>query len=456
VSRLAFVLLALILLAVVTADLALGQAGGGSSDYGGGGGSGGGGGGSDFGGGSSGDGESADGPWWLILLVGGFILGGFIVSAVREKGPLARPTSAVRRKLRRKRVHDVERAATEAGEDDERFLPERVHAAAEQLFRDAQDAWDARDRARLAMLLDPDLLVEWELRLDDFDAKGWHNRAEVLGDVRVEYVGVTNREDAADDRVVVLISATLRAYVLDRDGNKILRKDETDDIVDVSQYWTLGLRDGRWILLSIEERSEGEHQLSEPIVASPWSDDQRLRDEAVIETAVADGLPPGFKPADLVDLDFADNARGAALDLAVADARFAPDVLEAAARAVVEAWAQAVDGDDAPLERLASSSALQALLYEGDDSEKTRVVVRGPRVKRISIVALDANAEPATMTIEVELGGRRYVQDRDTAAVLSGSKDDATVFTERWTLSLDGPDAHPWRLTAVSSGVASA
>jgi predicted lipid-binding transport protein (Tim44 family) len=176
----------------------------------------------------------------------------------------------------------------------------------------------------------------------------------------------------------------------------------------------------------------------------------------VIETATADRLPADFKPADLVDLDFAGDARGAALDLAVADARFAPDVLEAAVRRVVEAWALAVDADDAPLEQLASRSALHELLNEGDDSEKTRVVVRGPRVRRISIVALDAKTAPATMTVEVELGGRRYVQDRDTAAVLSGSKDEATVFTERWTLSLDGPESHPWRLTATSAGVASA
>jgi hypothetical protein len=38
----------------------------------------------------------------------------------------------------------------------------------------------------------------------------------------------------------------------------------------------------------------------------------------------------------------------------------------------------------------------------------------------------------------LELGGRCYVQDRDTAAALSGSKSDATAFSERWTLSLDG------------------
>jgi predicted lipid-binding transport protein (Tim44 family) len=457
VSRLAFAVPALLVFVLMAADVALGQAGGGSSDYGGGGG-GGGGGGSDFGGGDSSSGDGGEGgSWWVFAIGAGVFLVIFTWQGVSKKrtGSFAwPPVSAVQ--LRRRRVREVERAAGEAGEDDERFLPERVHAAAEQLFLDAQNAWDARDRTRLAMLLDRDLLVEWERRLDDFDAKGWHNRAEVLGDVRVDYVGVTNREEADDDRVVVLIEATLRAYVVDRDGKKILRKDETDDAVDLSQYWTLGLRDGRWILLSIEERAEGEHHLSEPIVGSPWSDDQRLRDEALIETVTADGLPPGYKPADLVDLDFAADARGAALDLAVADARFAPDVLEAAARSVVEAWAQAVDGVDAPLEHLASRSALRTLLYEGDNTEKTRVVVRGPRVKRVSIVVLDAKAVPATMTIEVELGGRRYVQDRDTAAVLSGSKDDATVFTERWTLSLDGPEAHPWRLTEVMPGVASA
>ncbi len=169
-------------------------------------------------------------------------------------------------------MHEVEVAAAEAGEDDERFLPERLQAAAEQLFRDAQKGWDARDRARLATLLDPDLLVEWERRLDDFDAKGWHNRAEVLGDVRVEYVGVTNREEAADDRVVVLIEAKLRAYVVDRGGNRPQGRDGRHG--RSPQYWTLGLREGRG-LLSIEERSEGEHHHSEPIVASPWSDDER-------------------------------------------------------------------------------------------------------------------------------------------------------------------------------------
>ena len=139
----------------------------------------------------------------------------------------------------------------------------------------------------------------------------------------------------------------------------------------------------------------------------------------MIETAVSDGVPDGFEPADVADLDFDGDARAEALDLSLADARFAPDVLEASARRAVEAWAEAVDGDDTELARLASTEALQQLLYH-DAAEKIRVVVREPRVQRIAIVALDASREPATMAIEVELQGQRYVEDRDTKAVMSG------------------------------------
>ena len=45
------------------------------------------------------------------------------------------------------------------------------------------------------------------------------------------------------------------------------------------------------------------------------------------------------------------------------------------------------------------------------------------------------------MTIEVDLEGRRYIEDRDTTAVLAGSQSRATSFTEHWTLALDGDAA---------------
>ncbi len=414
----------------------LAQAGSGSGGFGGGGGGGGGG---SFGGGGGGSSGSGD-PLVVVVVFG--VFGLFLLY-------LAIHTVRYRRKLR-ERDERVRTASAEAAEDDPYFAADELERHAVGLFNAAQLAWDARDRQALARLVGPDLLVEWNRRLDDFDRKGWHNRVQVLGEPGVRYVGITNREEDAEDRAVVRIQAQLRAFVEDSNGARIMRKGEGDETVTLQEYWTLARRDGQWMVQSIEQSAEGDHHLDEPIVASPWSDDQRLEDEAVTELAVADALPEGFTTADLAEVDFADDARARALDLAVADGRFAPDVLEAAARRATGAWAEAVDGDDAALEAVASPDAVAELLYGGDETRRTRLVVRGPRVKRIRIDRVDVERVPATMTVEVELGGSRYVEDRDTTTVVSGSKERATTFTERWTLALDGPPAAPWRIvTAV-------
>ena len=416
---------------MVTLLTLIAQAGSGSGGFGGGGGGGGGGG---FGGGSSG---SGDGDPIVGLIVIAFF-GVFVVYVLFH-------SILYSRKLR-KRDRRVRTASTEAAEDDAYFASDELERHAVALFRAAQIAWDARDRDALAKLVGPDLLVEWNRRLDDFDRRGWHNRVEVLGDPEVLYVGITNREDDSEDRAVVRIDARLRAYVIDANARKIMRTGQKSERITLIEYWTLARRDGVWMVQSIEQKAEGDHQLDAPIVASPWSDRQRLEDESLTELAVADALPEGFTTADLAEVDFEGDARARALDLSLADARFGPDVLEAAARTAVSAWAEAVDGDDAALERVASPEAVGELLHGGDASRKTRLVVRGPRVKRIRIASVQVEREPATMSVDVELAGNRYVEDRDTTTVVSGSKDSATTFTERWLLALDGPDEAPWRL----------
>ena len=415
--------------------LFLAQAGSGSSGFGGGGGGGGGG---SFGGGG-GSGSGGGDPLVAVAVFG--LFGLFLLY-------LTIHTVRYRRKLRERDRH-VRTASAEAAEDDSYFAADELERHAVALFRGAQLAWDARDRAALGRLVGSDLLVEWGRRLDDFEQKGWHNRVEVVGEPEVLYVGITNREDDDEDRAVVRIEAKLRSYVEDGAGRRIMREGEKDELVTLAEYWTLARRDGVWMVQSIEQRGEGDHHLEGQIVASPWSDEQRLDDESLTELAVADGLPEGFTTADLAELDFEGDARAHALDLSLADARFAPDVLEAAARRAAGAWTDAVDGDDAALERLASPEAVATLLYGGDATRRTRLVVRGPLVKRIRIAALRVDRMPATMTVDVELGGRRYVEDRDTAAVVSGSKDGAATFTERWTLALDGPADAPWRIVGI-------
>jgi predicted lipid-binding transport protein (Tim44 family) len=422
------------------AELAFAQAGGGSSGFGGGGGGGGfGGGGGGFGGGGGGSGSTGS-PVVILLFFGGFAI--FMIY-------LTVHSARYRRKLRERDAR-VRTASAEAAEDDAYFGVDQLEPAARALFLEAQSAWDARDGERLARVVGEDLMVEWSRRLDDFDARGWHNRVEVLGEPEIHYVGLVNREDDDADRAVVRITARLRAYVVDRGGRRITRKGERTDQVTLIEYWTLARRGDAWIVASIEQRAEGDHHLEGEIVASPWSDTERLQDESLTELAVADGLPEGFTTFDLAELEFAGDAHARALDLSLADARFMPALLEVAARRTVAAWVEAVDGSDDALLAVAGPEAADALLYGGDSSRRTRLVVRGARVRRIQIAALQVEPEPATMTVVVEVGGRRYVEDRDTAAVLSGSKDAATTVTEVWTLALDGPDDAPWRLVSTA------
>ena len=360
----------------------------------------------------------------------------------------ARPRSgrSARRQVA-KRQRKVELAAAEAAEDDPAFAPDVVRAEAARLFTQVQSAWDAGNRIRLRALVAPELLAEWERRLDDFARRGWRNRVTPIGDPKVEYVGLTRRGGSEQDRVVVRIEARLRDYVEDQRGNHIKRAGRLSETTRVREFWTLGRRGGHWILVSIEQGAEGKHALEDTVAATPWSDERTLQDEALVEGAVADAVPEGTSVVEVADLDYQGEARAAALDLSLADGRFAPAVLEVAARRAVAAWARAVDGDDKALLALARTDAAYALLHP--EGGQTRLVVRGPEVRQIRIVALDAAATPPTMTIDVVLAGRRYLEDRDTTAVVSGSQTRTVTFTERWTLALEGPDEQPWQIARV-------
>jgi predicted lipid-binding transport protein (Tim44 family) len=453
--------LAIALAALVLAPTALASAGGGSAGFGGG------------GGGEGGGGGGGGGVGFFILIqilvriaVLGHGLGALVLIALfilylvitrvmpgAQRSWTARGSSGPKARRRvAQRSRRVEAAAAEAAEDDEAFAADAVKANATALFKQVQAAWDRGDRAALARMLGPDLLKEWQRRLDDLDRRGWRNRVQIIGEPTVEYVGLNHKGDATDT-VTVRIEAKLRDYVEDRIGNHIKRAGHLSETVRLREFWTLGRRNGRWILVSIEQGAEGTHAIDEAIVATTWSDENAMRDEALIEGAVKDAVPDGTKIAEVADLDFKGDAHAAALDLSLADGRFAPDVLEATARRAVTAWAEAVDGDDARLRSIAHGQAVRDLLHPGDPSGRTRVVVRGPKVERIRITGLDAAAQPPTMSVEVEIEGRRYIEDRDTTAVLAGSQSRATKFTEHWTFALDGDARQPWLIAGVGAPV---
>jgi predicted lipid-binding transport protein (Tim44 family) len=413
-------------------------AGGGSSGFGGGGGSSGGG----FSGGGSSSGTGATLPWqvWVLIVVGALLFAAFgIIRGIR---------TAQRRAARKEAVR---LAAVEAAQDDPAFAADAVQARALSLFRHVQERWSENDVAALERVVDASLMEEWRRRLEDFRAKGWRNVVDVGDDPEIEYVGMTNRDGTGEDRVVVRITDSLEDYVVDREGGVVRRNGADGTTVAFAEFWTLRREGDHWILASVESDAEGAHQWDAPLVATPWSD-RRLADEALVELAVADAAPPAFgtaEIAEIADLDFDGDARGAALDLALADGRFAPDVLEAAVRRAIEAWGRAVDGADDPLEALAAPAAVRALLFGGDGGQATRVVLRGAVVERVRVAALHAAAHPPAMTVDVTVTAVRYVEDRATAAVVAGSREAPTTTTQRWTFALEDDPDTPWRLVEV-------
>jgi predicted lipid-binding transport protein (Tim44 family) len=458
-ARLVQITAASVVLVLLATAQAFAQAGGGSSRFSGGDGGGGyrggggyhggggyyGGGGYHGGGGYYGGGSSGSdgglGGMLVILLIAAILLFTLGVPLLRRR---ARTRGRAARDAR------LSTASAEAAEDDPVFAAAVVKSAAAKLYCDIQRAWSARDDAALARMLGPDLLVEWRRRLADFATRGWVNEVSVLRGPEVQFVGLVNRAGSADDRVTVTVRATLHSVVTTADG-RILHRDEDadhDGEVEVCEYWTLARTDDGdgWRLVSIEQEAEGAHHLDAPIVVAPWSDDERTADESLVDLVTADAPPPEVGPTELISVAFDGTAREAALDLSLADPRCSPDVLESAARRAVAAWTEAVDGDDDALLAIADPAAARALLYPGGEDGRERLVVRGPTLERLAITALHADREPLRMEVAATLRGPRYLEDRDTAAVLAGSRDRAARFTERWTFALNGNADAPWRL----------
>ena len=419
-------------------------AGGGSSSFGGGGG---GGGGSSFGGGSSSSGGSGSGGGsiWPFLIFGvAFLL--FVAFGWWQGRKLV--------KKRRARHEQVRLASAEAAEDDAYFHHEEVEREAAELFLAVQRAWSENDVARLKTMVGADLMVEWERRLNDFARKGWRNVCQVHNRPEVHYVALVNREDDTEDRVTVHLAASMDDYVLQADGTKLNHEGSNTAQRALSEYWTLARHDAedRWMLVSIEPDAEGHHHLDSEIVASPWSD-SRLHDDALVQLAGDDAVVGnGVTAGELVDVDYADDAHAAALDLSLADPRFGPDLLEVAARRALAGWAEAVDGADTALEAVATPEAITALLY-ADDAAHHRIVVRGPKLESLKITALDGHAEPPTMDVAAQVRGRRYVENRDTAALVSGSRDSETTFGVSLRMALDGDGPSGWKVVAAGAAV---
>ncbi len=429
-----------------------GGGGGGGGGFGGGGGGFGGGGGGGFGGGGGYSGEISPGAFFfgMLLIVGFFVaimISGWLAKQAQLKAATWSREHAKWRDdqtsgKRKRRAREVKPAAAKAAEDDQHFSMAEATTAAETLFHRIQEAWDDRNVPALRSMVNPDLMIEWERRLADFAEKGWHNRVAV-DTLTMEYVGLVNREDDDDDRLVMRVSSTMEDYVKDQWGRTISHSGNPSPQSWLREYWTLGIHDGKWMLLSIEQDTEGEHHLTAPLVPLPDEDVGAIRDEVVVDRGVESRAPAGTRLGELIDVDFSDDALLAAKDLALVDGRMDPDVIEVSVRRAISAWAEAVDGEDDALLDVAPPSVVEELLRP--DGPQTRLVIRGPKMAKATVTHLRPE-DPIQVAVDARVSGVRYIEDRDTVVVVAGDKDREVTFTERFVLQLSDDPENPWKL----------
>ncbi len=381
-----------------------------------------------------------------LIVLAGFVR--YVVPRLRQLRRSVLWSGGSRERMRRAR--DVELGAGEAALDDPEFAPDVLVSAAGRLFADIQHARSAGSPDRLERLATKDVAAQWLQRLVDDRRLGWRREIKIVAGPAVTLVGLRNPAGDRDDRAVVLIEAKLDELVFDEYGQRFDREESGAGRRRLREYWILSKRGRDWVLQSIEQSGEGQHELSDAIITAAWKDEAALRDEALVEGAVAEAVPAVAEIASS-DGDGDGDTHAAVMDLALADGRFAPDVFAVAVRRGIAAWEEAIDGDDTDLRAIAQKSAIRQLHYPVGSSARIRVVVRGLQVRGITVVSLNAKARPPTVIVDIELAGIRYLEDRDTRACVSGSSERTTEFTQRWKLMLDGPAKQPWRIAAAGT-----
>ena len=221
-----------------------------------------------------------------------------------------------------------------------------------------------------ARLVGPDLLTEWERRLDDFDRRGWRNRVQVdrRADRRVRRPRPQRRRDTT--RVTVRIEAKLRDYVEDRLGQPHqarrppVRDRPPAGVLDARRTQQRPLdpgldRAGRRGHARDRRRDRRHHVVGRDRACATrrWS-----------RAPSQDAVPAGTNDR---------RGRRPRLRGRRPRRRARPEPRRRPVRARrarggrapgVTAWAEAVDGDDARLRSLAHGQAVRDLLHPGDPS----------------------------------------------------------------------------------------
>ena len=197
-------------------------------------------------------------------------------------------------------------------------------------------------------------------------AEGWGRQLgvglRIVGKPQIDILRVINRGSEDEDRAVLRVRLRIHrdpkaSLTQEGDGTLLGQR-----IVVVEERWTLVRRGDRWALASVDGDPIARAVISAPLIASPDEDEGRVRQVALQELADEEA-PHTVDLGELIDRNAAAPQR--LRQLAILDDHFAPELLEATLRRVVEGWEELTYGSQRPLEKVAAGTAVQALMYGG-------------------------------------------------------------------------------------------
>jgi hypothetical protein len=370
-----------------------------------------------------------------VVEVAEWVVSGGVLVAVTATCARATLNAERRARLRlgaRRRYRRAERAAVEASLDDPAFAPDAIRAAVKTIATLGVAVSDGEEPPALRGRRDVGLIRAW--------GKGVRAEAgeflAVDDDPAVHVLRVVNREDEAEDRVIVRVCINIardphRSHNLPGDRTLLAARQ-----VRLEQRWTLGRHGDNWFLVSLSGDPLSSAVMSSPLIASPASDDERLREAGLQELGAADAVA-GVDAGELVDPDAAPAEK--LNDLALVDDRFDPALLEATIKHILEAWEAVSDGSAHPLSEVATKRAIRSLEYPGGPGG--RRYIRDATLSHWHVGGIT----PATVRVAVEIKAAVY---RSDGRIVTGNDRRRRKLGLVWTLKLGSApeEASRWRL----------
>jgi hypothetical protein len=370
----------------------------------------------------------------LSILLSAVVVGGISASWMAVVVGRARHERAVLRA--QARASRARGAALEAAEEDPLFSPEEVKRSVAEVVVFGQALWRTAEVSGLEERLDAHLIRAWAR-----SRESWLGGAlRVVGQPSVDLLQVVNRGGETEDRVIVRVRLKVRWRNPTRWTEDIVGNLAARHHAHLDERWTLGRRENRWMLLSVDGDPLAGPVLSAPLVPTRSHDVKRLQEESLAELASSEKVAKDVNLSDLVAAD--EPPALALLDLSTVDGRFLPALIAAELAHLIEVWEEATTGSEAPLGNLASHEATAALLHPAGDK---RLIMRDAELKSWEPTRLDLSRRPAAVEVALTVDAIRYVVTVDRDYVV-GNADQPHHMALTWLLELTDSAQAPWRL----------